>query len=319
MPTPARTPAFQFYPAAWLNSTSVELMSAEVEGTYIRLLARQWIAVVLPKDEKSLQKLTKLKPRAFTKAWSFLSIHFPITPDGTGRQNPTLFALFQEREAFKEQMRENGQKGGRPKNQKLTRSLAEANQKGNQNESSVSVSVSNSFTRSNNDDDEERSTRARATTPKAIVVQMLRDISPCVGSVAHDALGTLLVSVADPVTWAGIIRSCASGQSMPNHRPATPERLAAAIQDFVAAGHHEANPPRTKLFRGFVANSKASPPPERHMLDVNADKAEELRTIRAQNERRRARRETERPEPTWAAEIDAMYPDGRTRPAGVAA
>ena len=137
--------------------------------------------------------------------------------------------------------------------------------------------------------------------------------------VAHDALRTLLSTVTEPDTWAGIIRGCASGLSMPEGRPASSARLAAAVQDFVAAGHHHAPHAKAKLFRGFVSSAKASEAQTRQWLDIDADKADELRTIREQNERRRQRHEAPKPIPTWAPEIDAKFPDGRTYPGGVAA
>lgn len=149
--------------------------------------------------------------------------------------------------------------------------------------------------------------------------QAFDQIAPCVAPVGRDALRYLLGAVDQPETWAGIIRGCASGQSMPEGRPASAERIAAAVQDFVAAGHHTAHPPKVKLFRGFVANSKASAAQTRHWLNVDEDKADELRTIREQNDRRRMRNEPPKPLPTWAAEIDAKFPDGRTWPGGVAA
>lgn len=160
---------------------------------------------------------------------------------------------------------------------------------------------------------------AVVTPPSAIVDRIFRGIAPCVGPAGHDALLALLATVQEPETWAGVIRGCSSGQSMPEARPASAERLASAVQDFVAAGHHRTRPAKVKLFRGFVSSAKASTPASRQWLNVDEDKADELRTIREQNERRRKRNEPPKPLPTWAAEIDAKFPDGRTWPGGVAA
>lgn len=116
MPSPKRPPAFQFYADAWLGSVSVETMSASVEGTYIRLLARQWKAhlagELLPRDPKVLRLLTKLSPGEWAKAWPVLEKHFPSS--GEGRANPTLQGVWQERLEFVENARTNGRKGGRP-------------------------------------------------------------------------------------------------------------------------------------------------------------------------------------------------------------
>jgi uncharacterized protein YdaU (DUF1376 family) len=116
MPSPKRPPAFQFYADAWLGSVSVETMPAAVEGTYIRLLARQWrthlAGELLPKDPAILRLLTKLSPAEWKKAWPLLEKHFPVT--GEHRANPTLLAVWQDRVDFLESARENGKKGGRP-------------------------------------------------------------------------------------------------------------------------------------------------------------------------------------------------------------
>lgn len=111
MPTPKRQPAFQFYPTAWINSVSVETMPPEVEGTYIRLLCRQWIAGELPTDPTRLRLLTKLSPSQWKKAWPLLEEHFPVTAGGTGRLNPTLASVQQERDDFTAQAAESGQRG----------------------------------------------------------------------------------------------------------------------------------------------------------------------------------------------------------------
>ena len=144
-------------------------------------------------------------------------------------------------------------------------------------------------------------------------------ISACVGVVGHEALRTLLSTVSEPDAWAGLIRGCASGLSMPEARPASAERLAAAVQDFVAAGHHHGQPAKVKLFRGYVGNAKASAAQTRYTPTLEDDRAEQLRLLREQNKRRHMRHEPLKPEPTWAAQIDATFPDGRTQPAGAAA
>lgn len=119
MASPKRPPAFQFYADAWLGSVSVETMPAAVEGTYIRLLARQWKAhlagEVLPKDPSVLRLLTKLTPPEWKKAWVHLEKHFPV--HGEGRANRTLAAVWQDRVDFVERARTNGRNGGRPQSE----------------------------------------------------------------------------------------------------------------------------------------------------------------------------------------------------------
>ena len=101
-------------------------------------------------------------------------------------------------------------------------------------------------------------------------------------------------------------------------RARLPERLAAAVEDFVAQGHH--TNPNPSLFRGFVKRAKA-PDRGKFALQQTEDEynADLLRTIREQNDRARMRGDAEKPIPTWANRIDATFPDGRTWPSGVAA
>jgi hypothetical protein len=136
----------------------------------------------------------------------------------------------------------------------------------------------------------------------------------------HAALAALLSSVDNPTFWVGILNGYASGTAMDGYRPCGPERLAVALEDFVATGkHQEPGGPSANLLRGYIKRAKA--PVIRHasQLTEAEDKAETLREIRVQNERRRRMQQPERPLPSWAAQIDAMFPDGRTWPTGAAA
>jgi hypothetical protein len=136
----------------------------------------------------------------------------------------------------------------------------------------------------------------------------------------HEALATLLAHVPEPAAWVGILRGYASGLSMDQNRPCDGERLAVAVEEFVAQGkHREPKGPSPKLFGGFVRSART--PVKRHAdQQTEAEyKAEQLLAIRRQNVRNRSIRQPERPEPKWAAEIDAMFPDGRTHPTGRAA
>lgn len=145
----------------------------------------------------------------------------------------------------------------------------------------------------------------------------LRSVLPAVATTGHAALAKLFAHTADEEVWAGIIRGMASGLSMDGNRPASPERLAAAVEDFVAQGHHVN--PNPSLFRGFVKRAKAVDR-GRYALQQTTDEqdADLLRTIREQNERARMRGDAEKPVPAWADRIDATFPDGRTWPSGAA-
>ena len=136
----------------------------------------------------------------------------------------------------------------------------------------------------------------------------------------HDALQRLLDAVPEPDTWIGILRGYASGLSMDQNRSCDPERLAAAIEDFVAKSkHREPGGASPKLFRAFVKSARAPIKQYDGQRSEAEERAEQLLIIRENNERKRRRGKAPTPEPTWAAEIDALFPDGRTFPAGVAA
>lgn len=136
----------------------------------------------------------------------------------------------------------------------------------------------------------------------------------------HDALARLLSAVSEPSVWVGILRGYASGLSMDQGKPCDPERLAVAIEDFVAKGkHREQNGPSPALFRAFVKAAKAPIRRYANQLTEAEERAEQLLIIRQNNERKRRMGRPLAPEPAWAAEVDAMFPDGRTSPSGVAA
>ena len=169
-------------------------------------------------------------------------------------------------------------------------------------------------------------TRRDVTTPVTLAEEGLpspsssglRDVLPMVAPSGHMALTKLFANVGEPDVWAGIVRGMASGLSMDGNRPASPERLAAAVEDYVAQGHHLT--PNPSLFRGFVKRAKAIDR-GRYAFQQTADEqnADLLRTIREQNDRARMRGDTEKPLPAWADRIDATFPDGRTWPSGAAA
>jgi uncharacterized protein YdaU (DUF1376 family) len=54
-----KAPAFQFYAADYLSDESVQLMTLEEEGAYIRLLAICWREGSIPDDDEKLSRLCK--------------------------------------------------------------------------------------------------------------------------------------------------------------------------------------------------------------------------------------------------------------------
>jgi len=139
------------------------------------------------------------------------------------------------------------------------------------------------------------------------------DVKNWVHPSGHDALAALFATVADVRTWVGLFNGWRSGMDMDHNRPCEPERLAVAVRDFVAAGKHlEPTGPSPQLFRGYVKRAKSPQQRKLGQLSELDDRAEFLRTIRRQNERRRRTGQPEKPEPEWAPQIDAMFPDGST-------
>ena len=59
-----KSPAFQFYPDAWLSSLDITLMTPAEEGAYIRLLCHAWLSpdCSLPTDSAALRTLSRLGP-----------------------------------------------------------------------------------------------------------------------------------------------------------------------------------------------------------------------------------------------------------------
>lgn len=58
--THQKSPAFQFYPADWLSSPKVALMTPAEEGAYIRLLSYDWSNDGIPDDDAQLAALSRL-------------------------------------------------------------------------------------------------------------------------------------------------------------------------------------------------------------------------------------------------------------------
>lgn len=83
----ASLPYFALFASDWLSSTSVLLLTAAEEGTFLRLLAHSWLNDGLPASAAHCAKLTKLSAKAFSAAWLRLEPMFPLGDDGK-RRNP---------------------------------------------------------------------------------------------------------------------------------------------------------------------------------------------------------------------------------------
>jgi len=63
----AKSPAFQFYPDAWLGSSNILCMTPEAEGAYIHLLCVEWNTddCSLPDNDEELANLSRLVEKWF--------------------------------------------------------------------------------------------------------------------------------------------------------------------------------------------------------------------------------------------------------------
>src|ERR1700730_13618180 len=82
-----KTPAFQFYPAEWLSSAKVTLMTPAEEGAYIRLLCHCWgdPDCSIPDDDDELAVLSRLGEQWLKGSSTKLRRCFESHPDIPGR------------------------------------------------------------------------------------------------------------------------------------------------------------------------------------------------------------------------------------------
>ena len=110
-----KAPAFQFYAQDFL--TGVMDLTMDERGMYITLLARQWTIF----DEKGIPKKRLALLVGFD--WDYLPemIKEKFVDNGDYFFNSRLMESFKQLKSYKEKQRLNGQKGGRPKTQTITK------------------------------------------------------------------------------------------------------------------------------------------------------------------------------------------------------
>src|SRR5687767_10551831 len=115
VPQNTKSPAFSFYAKDWLAATLTWTLDAR--GAYATLLAYQWDSGGVPGDDSEalarVLGVSKLKARA---VWVIVSSKFVHDHDGLWR-NERLEVERQKQAARREALRENGARGGRPRNQ----------------------------------------------------------------------------------------------------------------------------------------------------------------------------------------------------------
>ena len=107
----SKAPAFMFYPADWLGSQRVSLMTLEEEGAYIRILSYCWQHGSIPADPAKLARLIG-KGASTTLAQEVATMFQPPLDFGSGTGgvlvHDKLDALKRERETFLEKSRQGG-------------------------------------------------------------------------------------------------------------------------------------------------------------------------------------------------------------------
>ena len=111
----SKAPAFQFYAQDFLSG--VMDLTMDERGLYITLLARQWTIF----DEKGIPKKRLALLVGFE--WDNLPemIKEKFVDNGDYFFNSRLMESFKQLKSYKEKQRLNGQKGGRPKTQTITK------------------------------------------------------------------------------------------------------------------------------------------------------------------------------------------------------
>jgi hypothetical protein len=104
-----KSPAFQFYPADWLSSPAVILMTPEQEGGYIRLLCYDWASDGIPDDDKALAALSRLGEGWLNGGSSIVRKCFNHHPHKPGYlTNPRLQNEREKQRTWREKSREGG-------------------------------------------------------------------------------------------------------------------------------------------------------------------------------------------------------------------
>jgi hypothetical protein len=110
-----KPPAFQFYASDWLGSTRIELMSAEQERGYLRLLLHCWNdpTCSLADDDEVLSRLSKMGEGWFNGGSRLVRECFVNHPTLVHRIiNEKLFEVYQNNTNWREKSRLGGIKSG---------------------------------------------------------------------------------------------------------------------------------------------------------------------------------------------------------------
>lgn len=108
-----RSPAFQFYPEAFLSSSKVIRMSLEERGAYITLLSICWLDGSLPLDDTALARTLGITPRHFARLWP-TNLRECFSEKHGRLVNARLERERKKQADYRARQAEHGAKGGRP-------------------------------------------------------------------------------------------------------------------------------------------------------------------------------------------------------------
>jgi uncharacterized protein YdaU (DUF1376 family) len=108
---PLLLPFFKFYVNDWLNSEKIALMTHEMTGAYILLLAKCWTqeSCTIPPEPDVLRQM--IQWRGNDEDFLPVLACFPLQRNGKRRTNPRLYAEWAEARQRTEVLSESGQRG----------------------------------------------------------------------------------------------------------------------------------------------------------------------------------------------------------------
>jgi uncharacterized protein YdaU (DUF1376 family) len=113
-----KPPSFQFNATEYLSDGSIQLMSLEEEGVYIRLLAHCWCDASIPADDESLSRLCKGAPASVIRSVKTRFVH-----SGSGASRLVHPQLAAER-ARQDEWRRKSSAGGKKAQKRRRRGAA---------------------------------------------------------------------------------------------------------------------------------------------------------------------------------------------------
>lgn len=175
-----RPPAFQFYVKDWLTSRAILLMTPELEGAYIRLLAYCWDSdnCSLPNDNIELAKLSRLGEHWSSEPAAVLRNCFVPHPDKSGYlTNLRLLKEFKKCAIWREKARNGGIRSGQVRKERLNHSSGVLELSGNISSSSFS---SSSFSSSPSDIEQKEGSKDAITLKEIVDTwNAIAGVKPC--------------------------------------------------------------------------------------------------------------------------------------------